>query len=297
MARAETNGGSLKKQSEATSPLQRLMRRRRSTSAPPTTGRRLIEEHYRVDSTHAQTVVLPGAPKHEDDWARDAHDFFNLVVLIPVVVLNIMNWNWDMLLNMPPNKAPEDAWTGEWFNVFYFYCMTYFVADFLWVVILPGCVRSPATIIQHHTASILYMLIPWYFAEFRFIMGALMSVELNTWFLIARRVFNKQGFPPWTIDLPPILSIRIKLISICFYFTWITIRCVIYPLLFVEFFTRYNSRTALLGTRFNIWAVIIPIHTCFVMLNFKWTYDLVMSKLRYWRRKGQGKKEEISKGL
>lgn len=82
MARAETNGGSVKKQSEATSPLQRLMRRRRSTSAPPTTGRRLIEEHYRVDATHAQTVVLPGAPKHEDDWARDAHDFFNLVVLV-----------------------------------------------------------------------------------------------------------------------------------------------------------------------------------------------------------------------
>jgi hypothetical protein len=56
------------------------LRLRRSFSAPPSTKRRLIEEHYRLDET--KSVVLPGLPKHEDDWPRDAHDFFNLVVLV-----------------------------------------------------------------------------------------------------------------------------------------------------------------------------------------------------------------------
>lgn len=58
-------------------------RRRRSTSAPPTTGQRtrLLEEHYRVDPENKR-VVLPGVPKHEDDDARDMHDFFNLVFLV-----------------------------------------------------------------------------------------------------------------------------------------------------------------------------------------------------------------------
>jgi hypothetical protein len=208
-----------------------------------------------------------------------------------------MNWDWDMLLDMPPGKKPEDAWTGEWFNVFYFYTQTYFVVDLLWVILLPQCVRSPVTIIQHHIATILYMLIPYFFLDLSFIMGALLIVEINTWFLIARRVFNKQGFPPWTIDLPPIISIRIKLISICFYITWIVIRCIIYPAILVELLIRHQERTVLVGTRFNVYALCVPLQCCFVMLNFKWSYDLLMSKMRYWRRKGKGKKEDISKGL
>jgi hypothetical protein len=57
------------------------LRIRRSTSAPPpSTRRRLIEDYYRLDET--KSIVLPGLPKQEDDWPRDAHDFFNLVVLV-----------------------------------------------------------------------------------------------------------------------------------------------------------------------------------------------------------------------
>ena len=198
---------------------------------------------------------------------------------------------------MPDIQKFEDAWTGEWFHVFFYYTQTYFVVDLLWVILVPSCVRSPSTIIQHHIATILYMMVPYYFLPYRFLMGALLSVEINTWFLIARRVFNKQGLPPWTIDLPPIISIRIKLISTCFYVTWIVIRCIIYPALLLNFFTRYENRTKLLGTRFNVFALCIALQTCFVALNLKWTYDLIMSKVRYWRRKGKSKKEDLSKGL
>lgn len=55
--------------------------RRRSSSAPPAPERKkLIEDYYRVD-TKAK-VVLPGLPKQDDDWSRDLHDFFNLIVLV-----------------------------------------------------------------------------------------------------------------------------------------------------------------------------------------------------------------------
>lgn len=64
------------------SPLARF-RRRRTHSAPPRFRRRegtMLKEHFRVDPV--KRVVLPGIPKHADDWAREAHDLFNLVVLV-----------------------------------------------------------------------------------------------------------------------------------------------------------------------------------------------------------------------
>lgn len=211
-------------------------------------------------------------------------------------MLNVMNWNWEVLLSF--EKSVDDAWTGEWFTLFYWYAQTYFVSDLLWILLLPNCVRSPMTIIQHHVATILYMSVPLFYPETRFMMAACLSVEINTWFLIARRVFNKQGFPPWILNLPPFVSLRIKLISICFYTTWILIRCIIYPAMFVDFFFRWQARSKLYGTRFNVWAFVIPMHSVFVILNLKWTYDLLNSKLRYWRRKARGgRREEVDKGL
>mmetsp|Transcript_255 Transcript_255/g.377 ORF Transcript_255/g.377 Transcript_255/m.377 type:complete len:294 (+) Transcript_255:174-1055(+) len=277
------------------SPLARF-RARRTNSAPPRYRQRkgtLLNEHFRVDPV--QRVVLPGAPKQDADLA--AHDLFNLVVLIPVIILNIMNWDWDKLLSTTSIRGIADAWTDEWFLTFYFYAQSYFFADLLWIVFEPSCVKSPATIIQHHITTTLYMLIPWFYPELRFFMGALMSVEVNTWFLIARRVFNKQGFPCWTIDIPFFYSFRIKLISILFYLTWITIRCTLYPWLLIDFMKRWYEGYQENKEVFNIFLLIIPLHCCFVILNLKWSYELLRSKIRYWRRTNKNEEEKVSKGL
>jgi len=122
-----------------------------------------------------------------------------------------------------------------------------------------------------------------------------MSVEINTWFLIARRVFNKQGFSPWVIGLPPVFSIRVKLISIFFYLTWISIRCILYPYMLIEVAQAWQDYSVTVGTKLNVLAIALPLQVVFCLLNIKWTYDLIMSKLRYWRRRG--KKESLSKGL
>ena len=270
---------------------------RRSTSAPPNTDRgRLLAEHFRVDAE--KSLVLPGLPAHEDDWDRDVHDFFNLIVLIPIVVLNMMNWNWDMIFHMPKGKTVADAWNGDWFMVFWQVTFLYFLVDLAWMFVKPSCVKSPMTIIQHHIATLLYILIPYCNSELQWCMGACMAVEINTWFLIARRVFNKQGFPPWIIGLPTGLSIRIKLISICFYVTWISIRVILYPYLMFTFWRMWIELSTRAGSRINAFSIVIPLHFCFCLLNLKWTHDLLMSKVRYWRRpKGAKKSNYVSKGL
>ena len=154
------------------------LRRRRARSAPPKLRRPLIEHHFRVDST--RHVVLPGVPQHEDDWYRDTHDFFNLIVLIPIVALDVMNWNWEKLFHLKKKETLADAWTGEWFDLFFACTAVYFVADLLWILLVPKCVKSPSTIIQHHIATLLYIMMPYFKPEIRYFMGACMSVSATT---------------------------------------------------------------------------------------------------------------------
>ena len=311
LVNGDSNGASEtpKKNQQETPPvhksaLKRLSDRllaRRSLSAPPSLRRRnnkpgkLLEEHFVVDNAAATTagsgtgkpVILPGVPKHDDNWARDLHDFFNLIALVPVVAANCMNWNWDMLLHQESllqMKSLADAWTGDYFYTMFYVTAAYFVTDLLWMLVAPHCVRSPMVIVQHHIATLLYILIPYQIPSVHWVMGACMCVEVNTWLLIARRVFNKQGFPPWSIIDTSFLSIRVKLISFFFYVTWISIRCILYPYLLFPMWDLYKEHTEEVGSSWNLILVCFPLHAVFCALNLKWSYDLLMSKVRYWRR-------------
>jgi hypothetical protein len=293
----------------ADTPSQRLRRRlgaarrrlgaaRRRLGPPP---RLALENHYRVDYTSAapaeaeavpqarrkvRPVVLPGAPRYEPDWDRDVHDFFNLVALVPIVVLNVLNWNAEKLWKVAKGTGSiRQAWTGDWFQPFFAITFMYFIVDLIWILRVPSCVKSPLTIFQHHVCTLFYLYIPFAVPDYRWCMGACMIVEVNTWFLIARRNFNKQGFEPWIIDLS-FFSIRIKLISILFYATWIPIRCVLYPYLLLPFCQLWLEYSTKVGTRLNLVLLCIPLHFSFCLLNAKWTYDLLVSKVRYWRRRG-----------
>lgn len=189
-----------------------------------------------------------------------------------------MNWDWDWGILLDPNskKTLQQCWTGEWFPLFYAITIGYFLADLIWVLSVPRCVKSPGVIVQHHLATLLYLIIPYRFPEDGWLMGACLSVELNTWLLIARRVFNKQGFVNFSF-----LSIRIKIISILFYITWVSIRCFFYPLIMkVLWNIWYNQFT------FNThYTFALALHFIFCVLNFKWTYDLFKSKWRALRSK------------
>uniref|UniRef100_A0A7S2HDI3 TLC domain-containing protein n=1 Tax=Helicotheca tamesis TaxID=374047 RepID=A0A7S2HDI3_9STRA len=301
----EQSGGAASASENKTGPLRRIRqlhrhRSSRSSSAPARlrhNRRPKIEDHYRVDPKNR--ALLPGVPVHNDDWARDSHDFFNLIVLIPIIVLNAMNWDWDMLLGKTSTQSAAEtvvnAWTGEWFSLFWDITFLYFMIDLIWVLLVPHCVKSPGTIIQHHIATLGYIFVPYTYSKCQWCMGACMSVEVNTWFLIARRVFNKQGFPPWKLELRPFISIRVKLISIFFYLSWFLIRIFLFPGLIVPIYDMWRDLTDEVGSPFNIMLVTLPLHSVFCVLNLKWTYDLLMSKIRSWK-KGE-KHKVIDKGL
>lgn len=289
-----------------------LRRRRvaRSRSAPPGYNRgnksrnNLVQQHFKIDAKNQ--ALLPGVPVHDEDLARDLHDFFNLIFLLPIVVLNALNWDWNKLVYdgiLSTSKTAKNthfdvgfllqAWTGEYFNYFFWLTVGYFLVDMIWVCVVPKCVRSPSTIIQHHIAVFVYLTIPYFFPKFHFLMGVCMSVELNTWFLIARRVFNKQGFPPWQFDIPYVISVRVKLISIFFYITWILIRCILYPyvLYALAFPLRTNKKFA---DSQNVILCAVILQAAFCFLNAQWTLQLVNSKIRQWKSKGETK---VASGL
>jgi len=206
----------------------------------------------------------------------------------------MMNWNWEQMLSSKRRKPIETTWTGDYFIEFWKFTMFYFVVDLLWVCIIPRCVRSPTTIIQHHLVTIVYIMLPLLYPEYQWCMGACLSVEINTWFLIARRVLNKVGVSPWIIDLPFLFSVRVKLISISFYITWVSIRCIFYPVLMFRFYDIWVQHSARHGTHFHLISFVLPIQSVFCILNAKWTYDLFMSKVRQIKSK---KKDEGAKYL
>ena len=123
----------------------------------------------------------------------------------------------------------------------------------MWLLICPQCVRSPRVIVSHHIVSLLYILVPFSYPEYDWAMGYCMLVEINTWFLIARRYFNKQGRRPFfEINVnagmvtggkvkslfgsgvsqgrsrlnrsPSRRELAVKVISVLFYISWIATR-------------------------------------------------------------------------
>merc|ERR1711939_1224938 len=63
----------------------------------------------------------------------------------------------------------------------------YVIADFLWVLLVPTCVRSPGSILFHHIFFFILMLVSITYPEFRYLTVYTMIIEVNTWLLILRR--------------------------------------------------------------------------------------------------------------
>jgi hypothetical protein len=112
--------------------------------------------------------------------------------------------------------------------------------------------------------------------------------------------FDVYRFPPWIIDLS-FISVRVKLISIMFYTTWISIRCILYPWMMGYISDRWVKESQKVGSYLNMEMIPMVLHFIFCVLNLKWTFDLLMSKIRYFRRRrkkgGAAVVEKYDKGL
>jgi hypothetical protein len=135
----------------------------------------------------------------------------------------------------------------------------------------------------------IYLIGPVVFPRFRWFMGALLSVEINTWFLIARRVAFKHGEQRGK-ELHPLIT---KSISALFYISWIVIRCGVFPGVLVVF---CQIGAEIYGREgFVLPMLFVPVHAAFCALQLKWTYDLFKPIVTQWL--GMGPKTGIANGL
>lgn len=264
---------------EATKAAERTLRQAKS----------LIEDHFHID----EAFRMLGPIRQDSNLARDVHDWFNLVALLPVIYLNLRNWccvtfSVSLLKNTILEKSVVGMWHGEVFQEFWWTTLAYFILDILWVILLPDCVKSPGVILKHHLATVGYIFIPKLRPEHGWLMGACMIVEVNTWFLIARTALNKRGDRMFTTGVTFWKSIRTATISGCFYLSWFVIRLVIYPYLLIVITREWIKESNRVGTPLNLIAITPVMQCVFIFLNMKWTVDLIRSKL-----KGRG----ASKGL
>lgn len=238
----------------------------------------LVEDHFQID----EAFRMLGPLRQDSNRARDVHDMFNLVALLPVIFLNAANWSCLSFRCILVEKGLvfEDLWHGEVFWLFWIVTMAYFVVDLVFMIVLPQCVKSPGFIIKHHVATIAYLFVPFFKPDQGWLMGACMSVEINTWFLIARRTFNREGHKMFNPGVPPMKSLRIMCVSTCFYISWFVIRLIVYPSLCVPILQMVWKETYHKGRVFDITLICPPIQLVLMFMNVKWTIDLVRSKLK-----------------
>lgn len=209
--------------------------------------------------------------KQVADIAREKHDFFNLVALLPLIIVNFYNWQVDKVIQ---GHFPGDAWTGQYFWELWGVTALYFLADLVWVVRVPICVKSPGVIIKHHVFAIAYMSAPIVYSEHRWFLGACLTVEANTWFLILRRVvYKRHTYVPEFVQ---------KLVDALFYTTWIVVRLFIYPAILAIFLSMAVQAVKDTGIYWHNAMMFIPVHAFLCLLNLKWSYDLFQPIVAKW---------------
>jgi hypothetical protein len=119
---------------------------------------------------------------------------------------------------------------------------------------------------QHHCVVLLYLLVPLCWPEYRWLMGACLTIEVNTWFLILRRIVYKRE--------SKIPAFCIQLVDKLFYITWLVIRCLIFPAILVKLVNLAATVVEVTGHFWHLCFVFVPLHCSLCILNLKWTYDL-----------------------
>lgn len=181
-------------------------------------------------------------------WFR-YHDIFNLIALPIVCITNI--------------TYLVDTASERYFYLQYFCFVVYVLTDTLWLIMKPNSVSSAATILPHHFICLVGWNITLINKSLARWISLAVLVEINTFFLIARRNVRENKF-----------------IAFCFYFTWILIRCIIYPSIFVIIIMNYIEEYKKNFIILNSSCLALVLGFCLVYLNFKWTVDLYRKSIR-----------------
>jgi hypothetical protein len=121
-------------------------------------------------------------------------------------------------------------------------------------------------------------------------MGGCLTVEINTWFLILRRLLYKRRE---SLKVP----LLEEAVSVAFYISWIVVRCFIYPAILCIFYQMAKAEVLKTKILFHWPMLFIPGHFFLCALNLKWSYDLFQPMVMKWFVKNVDGPAGISSGL
>lgn len=201
---------------------------------------------------------------HVASQAHQRHDLFNLICLPLIVAVNLRTIHSFFIA-----ESSADTLDADW-NIQIAALNFYIYVDSMWILVDPASVSAVKTILLHHGVVFFgWLLVPHKVVEFRPIATCLLSVEINTVFMIARKYQYFQQYPSLT-----------SFLRYGFYVTWIPLRLVIFPYCCYLGFIEVLRFHALYGSFYNIatmgWMLLLFI----TGLNVKWSYDLFGSGRR-----------------
>jgi len=245
----------------------------------------------------SEALSLPKAKDKANlvEEAKDKHDIFNLIALPIVVGFLIRKFKWNLFYVgvTQCNRVPASFIDDEYLHAFCAF-LGYLILDLIWVITDPVCVKSPGTIIKHHIFCIIYVWAPMKLWAFGGFMGPIVSVEINTIFLILRRVLYRRNTLNNRIVIPPIVTI---ITDFLFYSTWIGIRLIVFNLILVTYFSCCIEIVKETGTLFNVEFGFIAIHLFLCVLNGIWSYRLFHPIIKRAMTKGGNKTAAAAPGF
>lgn len=199
---------------------------------------------------------------HVSQQAHQAHDLFNLICLPLIVVVNAKTIHSFFMA-----ESSEEALDFHW-NIQIFSLNFYLFMDTIWIVMNPESVSAFKTILMHHCIVFFgWLSVPHQVTSFRPIATVLLSVEINTVFMIARKYQPFQKYPT-----------LVTCLRYGFYATWIPLRTIIFPgscyLGYLEVMRFYEAEASFFNIATFGWLLLLFI----TGLNVKWTLDLFFAK-------------------
>lgn len=188
-----------------------------------------------------------------DPILHKRHDIFNVIV-IPIIIFFLLKFLC--------------AYSVDKNTPFIHVCLVgeiYFLVDAVWLIAYPRSVASPNVIIAHHVVAALGWYMPMLNPSVAGYACACMLVEINTFFLIGRRVIGDNEM----------LKVLFKM---CFHISWISLRIVMYPVLLYYFTLETLLEMTRVKNVLNVYALGIILLSSLTALNMKWSYDI------YWRK-------------
>merc|ERR1719323_2862135 len=198
-----------------------------------------------------------------------------------------MNWNfdasaWSAVRLMDGPEVWSTRWAGGYQQQLLTAVFVYMAVDVAFVCLLPQSVKTPIGIIVHHFVALAAMLIPCqHAATHGYTLGIFMTADFNTLFLLIRKMLMRHR-----ANEVPLLRMACLAVSAGFYFTWVSVRLVLYPVwLFTVSWPEWSAAWERTGSPLNLFAIMPLTNGFAVLLNAKWTFDLLSNSLRKWRRR------------